>query len=210
MGEDQWRDSEAWAQKQANCGGVQVVGLDAPSYEDEREWRLCSEAAGRLLELLKGDLGSDRIVLGFPGELPDGRTRPVEKDTLSRIVKEIGFRGYVPPGEVSWQNPNHEWVRFEVRVYLPDRFVKLAQEPKPAGPTRGRRGRKVEWDWDGARRHILTIANGPDGLPDTQADCERMVADWFIGKFDKQPAESTVREFVVKECGHIYHTHEGR
>jgi len=205
----EWRDPEAWAQRGANCGGPVVV-LDTPSYEDERESRLCEEAADRLLEHLNGDLRGGRIVLGLPGELPDGRTRPVAKDTLSRIVKEIGFRGYSPPGEVSWQKTSHEWERFEVRVYLPDRFAEVAQESKPAGPTKGRAGRKVEWDWDGARRHILVVANSNDGLPDTQADCERLVAGWFYDNYEKEPAESTVRDFVVKECGHIYHDQEGR
>ena len=62
------------------------------------------------------------------------------------------------------------------------------------------RGRPVRWDWGGAVGHLLSVANTPDGLPDTQADIERLVAGWFSTTGGDEPAESAIREHVSTWC----------
>ena len=47
---------------------------------------------------------------------------------------------------------------------------------------------------------LPTIANGKDGLPESQADIERLVAAWFISQYDDQPSISQIREHVVVWC----------
>ena len=62
------------------------------------------------------------------------------------------------------------------------------------------RGRKSKWDWDGAVGHLLSVANSPDGLPDIQADIERLVAAWFRDIVDDEPSESLIRNHVSTWC----------
>ncbi len=62
------------------------------------------------------------------------------------------------------------------------------------------RGRKPKWDWDGAVGHLLSVANTPDGLPESQAEIERLVAAWFRDTVDAEPAESLIRNHVSVWC----------
>jgi hypothetical protein len=61
------------------------------------------------------------------------------------------------------------------------------------------RGRPIKWDWDGALAYIVALANLPDGLealadgPLRQADLERAISEWFIGKTGNAPATSQIR-----------------
>ena len=70
-------------------------------------------------------------------------------------------------------------------VFNPNGTVKEEREPAAPeatvedAPEQPRRGPKPKWDWDGAVGYLLTVANGKDGLPESQAEIEGLVADWF-------------------------------
>ena len=73
-------------------------------------------------------------------------------------------------------------------------------------PVEGRRGpgRPSEWNWKGALVYLVTVANTPDGLPDKQADAERLVLKWFEDNYCDSPAPSAIREHVspiYRLCG---------
>ncbi len=66
------------------------------------------------------------------------------------------------------------------------------QLTKPA-PTRGR---PRKWDWDEIFTEIVLLANTPDGLPETQADLERWVAEKFIELCGDHPSPSWIRKMI--------------
>jgi hypothetical protein len=47
-----------------------------------------------------------------------------------------------------------------------------------------RSGRPPKYDWQEFHVQIALIANSPDGLPERQAELERMMADWCFSKWD--------------------------
>jgi hypothetical protein len=64
-------------------------------------------------------------------------------------------------------------------------------------PPRGRAGRPAEWGWDAALAHLTALANTPDGLPEVQADAERIVEKYFADRNGgNSPAMSRIREKV--------------
>jgi hypothetical protein len=63
-------------------------------------------------------------------------------------------------------------------------------------PPAGIVGRPPKWDWFGMAAEIVRIVNQPDGLPDSQADVEDQMAQWFVNTTGDQPAESQIREKV--------------
>ena len=91
-------------------------------------------------------------------------------------------------------------------AFNPDGTVKEGLEPVAQEATvegaaeQSGRGRKSKWDWDGAVGHLLSVANSPDGLPDIQADIERLVAAWFRDIVDDEPSESLIRNHVSTWC----------
>lgn len=74
---------------------------------------------------------------------------------------------------------------------------------EPSAPPSAR-GRPAKWDWEGALAHLVTIANGIDGLEALatdelrQADVERAICDWFISKVGEAPVESEIRKRAAK------------
>jgi hypothetical protein len=90
----------------------------------------------------------------------------------------------------------------ECRAYWPA-SIASAKDDAPAvtgekaAPPRRRTGRPVEWDWPAAMAHLTAIANSPNGLPDVQADAERMVEKYFADRNDgNSPAIGGIREKV--------------
>lgn len=71
--------------------------------------------------------------------------------------------------------------------------------------TAARLGRPRIWDWDAALTYLMSIAQTPDGLPTgtgSQAQIERLLADWFMAETGDTPAESQIRKHATKiMCG---------
>ena len=82
--------------------------------------------------------------------------------------------------------------RAELESLLPAK----APLTEPLGPPKGQPGRKQKWDWDGAGRYLMEVANSPDGLPEVQARVEDLVKIWFADHFADEPSDSMVRDFV--------------
>lgn len=72
-------------------------------------------------------------------------------------------------------------------------------EPPTIEP-RNRGGRPRQWRWDDMYVEIIVRASA-DRLPETQADLERDMADWFMESFGDQPSDSMIRLRI----GPIYH-----
>lgn len=70
------------------------------------------------------------------------------------------------------------------------------ERPSAAEPTGSHAGRPRVYDWDGAYRYIIGIANSLDGLPSKQADLIELVAQWFQDNFQKEPVKSVIQERV--------------
>jgi hypothetical protein len=73
-----------------------------------------------------------------------------------------------------------------------------AIDPVPTSPPPNRGGRPQEHDWNTFILEIISRANRPDGLPDTQAELVREMLGWFQSTFGKEPAESAVKERISK------------
>tara|TARA_R110000787_G_scaffold21621_4_gene63742 strand:- start:511 stop:1482 length:972 start_codon:yes stop_codon:yes gene_type:complete len=63
---------------------------------------------------------------------------------------------------------------------------------------KGKGGRKDVWDWDGAIRELLTLANSKDGLPPVKARVEEHIQEWFIQQTGDGPNQNTIRRKLFK------------
>ena len=84
-------------------------------------------------------------------------------------------------------------------VIIEVKYSDLMKWLRPDGPAKARdynkRGPKDKYDWERFWIEVALIANTPNGLPEKQADFERMVADWdwFVSKTGDSPSESAIR-----------------
>ena len=65
-------------------------------------------------------------------------------------------------------------------------------------PALNRGGRPQEYDWDAFVMEIISRANHPDGLPETQAALVNEMLGWFADTYSKEPAESAVKDRISK------------
>lgn len=73
-----------------------------------------------------------------------------------------------------------------------------AMDGLPASPQPNRGGRPPEHDWNSFTLEIIRRANHPDGLPDTQAQLVRDMLEWFGRIYNREPADSLVKERISK------------
>jgi hypothetical protein len=190
-----WREPEIAAA--VGASRVPLALGKAPTAAEKRKSGLYRDAVRRLRERLQTDVEGGRIALGLPSGSPSGDAKPVSDEMLTKILSTVQFspvRGEKVPLQDDW---------IEVLAYPPGRFRNQSDKGETTARPKGTPGRKAIWDWEGAMVHLLEIANLPDGLPETQAEIERTVADWFMDNFGDHPAESTIREKVRTWCGEI-------
>lgn len=72
--------------------------------------------------------------------------------------------------------------------------------PSTDGLSKGKPGAKPRFDRDAAIRYMMQVANSPDGLPETQADRIKMVADFYSDRFDQHPSATWLKQFVKHVC----------
>ena len=58
------------------------------------------------------------------------------------------------------------------------------------------RGRPRNWNWDDIFAEVAALANMPDGLPETQAELARYIANYCQRAYGKEPSPSLVREKI--------------
>lgn len=59
-----------------------------------------------------------------------------------------------------------------------------------------KRGRPPKYAWNEFYVEIIRLANGIDGLPETQAELEATMAEWCLNHWGTEPAESTIRDKI--------------
>lgn len=64
-------------------------------------------------------------------------------------------------------------------------------------PLKNRGGAPPKYDWEAFYLEISIIAD-LDGLPDTQADLERLMADWCLNLWRKEPSSSRLKAKISK------------
>ena len=69
--------------------------------------------------------------------------------------------------------------------------------PGSAAPNFRITGRPPKYDWLRFMAQVAAIADHPDGLPEKQADLERMMLDWCNETWGEMPAISAVREKIA-------------
>ncbi len=69
-------------------------------------------------------------------------------------------------------------------------------------PTTRKRGRPPTYDWSAFFVEIIVRAD-LDGLPDSQAELERSMADWCQQTWDVSPGDSTIREKISPIYNHL-------
>lgn len=57
-------------------------------------------------------------------------------------------------------------------------------------------GRPRKYDWDAFHREVIRLANLPDGLPETQAELERQMAEWCNLHWGVEPSEGVLKDKV--------------
>jgi hypothetical protein len=65
------------------------------------------------------------------------------------------------------------------------------------------RRRGASYKWEDFTAEIVSIANHPDGLPETQADLVDRMASWCLERWGKQPAESMLKAKISAICKQI-------
>jgi hypothetical protein len=125
---------------------------------------------------------------------PDTLARlPYESDDGSYPLDELWFDDFFFP--IDWLQH-----KFGSKGETPQNRPGLIDESPSEQIFRPVRGRPKEHDWDWIMGEIIVLANKPDGLPDKQADLERIVADMFQTKGGQEPSVSSIR----KRLGPIY------
>ena len=69
-------------------------------------------------------------------------------------------------------------------------------------PTTTKRGRPPIYDWSAFFAEIIVRAD-LDGLPDSQAELERSMADWCQDQWGASPGDSTIREKISPIYNHF-------
>jgi hypothetical protein len=80
--------------------------------------------------------------------------------------------------------------------FLKHHTISVVKGSADTGAYAQRKGRRPAYDWEAMWRQTVLIANTPDGLPDSPADLERMLLEWFEVTQGKAPASSTLREKI--------------
>lgn len=91
---------------------------------------------------------------------------------------------------MTWFRAKHIWVD-TAKMY--EVFPPTRKDNKERIETRGR---KRKYDWDSFYVEVARIANLPDGLPETQADLEKTMAEWCSLKWGEEPATSMIRDKI--------------
>lgn len=73
------------------------------------------------------------------------------------------------------------------------RYLEPASAQKTPEQKTETRGRKPKYDWDAFYIEIGQIANTIDGLPETQAELEKQMAEWCEQEWQECPGDSTIR-----------------
>lgn len=105
--------------------------------------------------------------------------------------------------------PPHFTLKFsDIRMVTPEGAVQKASRTRwesESSRPKGKPGRKPKWDWKGALREMMRLANSVDGLPTPQSAIEERIMNWFLETCGECPSESAIRKFVSENLPPDYH-----
>jgi hypothetical protein len=147
---------------------------------DQRSKARCAEAFGAL----QAPLYNGRIKAII---LKDGREYRVPQSVWGKDNAELTFKS----GYATIVEP----IRHHGRLFFEraDAEDWLAPAPEQITP---RRGRRMQYPWADFDRELTRIANTPDGLPEVQADAEKMMTEWCAARWEREPSPSMIRERI--------------
>lgn len=67
-----------------------------------------------------------------------------------------------------------------------------------SSPSRSSRGRPRIYDWDSFYIQVVRIANTVDGLPPRLGELERVMQEWCLENWGREPQESQIREKLTR------------
>lgn len=91
----------------------------------------------------------------------------------------------------------------QVRILREELDAELAKADTTASTNAGREepqtkkrgaGRLPQYEWDEFWREVVRIANTSDGLPKTQAELVKHMANWCLNKWGREPSLSVIKE----------------
>ncbi len=161
-------------------------------------------------EAVWADIQQGKLILVGYSDRGDGNLVQVPRHILEDPGRSISF----PKGQVSGSG-----LRFlNVGVLKPSEaktvpeFCGAKEErperPEPSKVSKGTPGRKPKWDWVGAERDLVTVANPIDGLPYPQAAIEKHIRAWFLQHYADEPQKSEIRKFLINRLPVNYRNSE--
>ena len=119
-------------------------------------------------------------------------------------------------GDINWKYSEIEHIKFYkdpyIRSYLlitldlkQFRSLFHSQPKEDSIQTEKMRGRKPVYDWE-AFYIEAAVRIDQDDLPEVQADFEKIMTEWCLDTWEKEPSESTVRSKVSKIYNHPWKT----
>ena len=198
----------------------EMAGEAARKYHDTN-WRIYQEgffetAFNDWWEREFANSGKPRAVfdLSFATREPP---KPIKRWSVWRLLgdnKPHAFRNLPEQSEPPWNDIAavgiEDWGRGaidHVKAYIglsESDAGDWVQEKKPLGwaaegaKLTERRGPKPKYEWPDFWCEVAMIADGPDGLPEKQADLETIMLAWCAETWGREPGVSTVRQRLSK------------
>ena len=146
--------------------------------------------------------------MGFGNQQPDPITREVTWRMLG-VARPLAFHG-VREGEYpDWKalaevlpedygvgcSPPGIRNTILAQLLLPEAEARdwIRRQAKAKRPP----GRPQKYDWHAFWREIVMVANGLDGLPETQAELAKHMLEWCQTNWEEEPTSSVIREHIA-------------
>jgi hypothetical protein len=178
-----WAIVDVFTVEQAACLWVGVdpgIGVYKRSSEDEANVAAIRQALSGALAsgALEGDSNLNAMSI-----IGDFKKSLIKRENLRAFAKRKG------------QRPVFLFDTL-VTTTVPAENEPPEEENSTPEPTKTKGGRPQEYDWDAFTVEIIRIADGIDGLPDTQAELISQMLEWCYESWGKEPAESSVKSRI--------------
>ena len=86
--------------------------------------------------------------------------------------------------------------REDLKMWINGGAMEIGQHLITKAVQSNKGGRPPKYDWDAFHREVIRLANLPDGLPETQAELERQMAEWCNIHWGVEPSEGVLKDKV--------------
>ena len=176
------------------------------------DWIALSESAERAAQAFGAELSA--VETALVAAFHDGKIR-----TRGRCRRYFAHERLDDVAKSSWDRVSVDWqankfaildtgvpiYTFSDVVVCREDLAKWINGAMGTGQTvqSNKRGRPRKYDWDAFHREVIRLANLSDGLPETQAELERQMAEWCDRHWDAEPSESVLKEKVKLIFQHV-------